>query len=31
VQKYYAVKIKYGLSFRDNKIQPFEVLGITSI
>ena len=31
VQKYYAVKIKYGLSFRYNKIQPFESCGITSI
>ena len=31
VQKYYAVKIKYGLSFRDNKIQPFESCGINSI
>ena len=31
VQKYYAVKVKYGLSFRDNKIQPFKSCGITSI
>ena len=31
VQKYYAVKVKYGLSFRGNKIQPFEPCGITSI
>ena len=31
VQKYYAVKVKYGLSFRGNKIQPFESCGITSI
>ena len=31
VQKYYSVKVKYGLSFRDNKIQPFKSCGITSI
>ena len=31
VQKYYAVKIKYGLSFRSNKKRPFEDCGITSI
>ena len=31
VQKYYAGKIKYGLSFRDNKIQLFESCGINSI
>ena len=31
VKKYYAVKVKYGLSFRDNKIQPFKSCGITSI
>ena len=31
MQKYYEVKIKYGLSFRDNKIQPFESCGINSI
>ena len=28
VQKDHAVKVKYGLSFRDNKIQPFESCGI---
>ena len=31
VQKYYAVKIKYELSFNDNKTHPFEGCGITSI
>ena len=31
VQKYYAVKVKYGFSFSDNKIQPFESCGITTI
>ena len=31
VQKYYAVKVKYGLSFRSNKKRPFEDCGITSI
>ena len=31
VQKYYAVKIKYGLSFRSNKKRPFEDCGINSL
>jgi hypothetical protein len=31
VQKYYAVKVKYELSFNDNKTHPFEGCGITSI
>ena len=31
VQKYYAVKVKYGLSFKGNDINPFESCGITSI
>ena len=31
VQKYHAVKVKYGLSFRDNKTQPFESCGINSL
>ena len=31
VQKYYAVKVKYGLSFVDNKTHPFESCGITTI
>ena len=31
VQKYYAVKVKYGLSFKGNKAHPFEVCGINSI
>jgi hypothetical protein len=31
VKKYYAVKVKYGLSFRGNKTHPFESCGITSI
>jgi len=31
VQKYYAVKVKYGLSFTSNKAHPFEGCGITSI
>ena len=31
VKKYYAVKVKYGLSFHGNKIQPFEGCGINSL
>ena len=31
VQKYYAVKVKYGLSFRGNKTHPFEGCGINSL
>ena len=31
VQKYYAVKVKYGLSFSSNKAHPFEGCGITTI
>ena len=31
VQKYYAVKVKYGLSFKGNKKRPFEGCGITSL
>jgi hypothetical protein len=31
VQKYYAVKVKYGLSFEDNEIHPFEGCGINSL
>ena len=31
VQKYYAVKVKYGLSFEDNETHPFESCGITPI
>jgi len=31
VQKYYAVKVKYGLSFSGNKAHPFEGCGINSI
>ena len=31
VQKYDAVKVKYGLSFKDNETRPFEGCGITSI
>ena len=31
VQKYHAVKVKYGLSFSSNKKRPFEGCGITSI
>jgi len=31
VQKYYAVKIKYGLSFKGNEMHPFEGCGINSI
>ena len=31
VQKYYAVKVKYGLSFNSNKTHPFKSCGITSI
>ena len=29
VQKYYAVKVKYGLSFRNNEPRPFKSCGIT--
>jgi len=31
VQKYYAVKVKYGLSFKGNKAHPFEGCGINLI
>ena len=31
VKKYYAVKVNYGLSFKDNKAYPFESCGIASI
>jgi hypothetical protein len=31
VQKYYAVKVKYGLSFKSNKAKLFEGCGISSI
>ena len=31
VKKYYAVKVKYGLSFKDNETRPFEGCGINSI
>ena len=31
VQKYYDVKIKYGLSFIRNKKRPFEDCGVTSL
>ena len=31
VQRYYAVKIKYGLSFNSNKTHPFKSCGITTI
>ena len=31
VQKYYAVKVKYGLSFNSNKRRPFEGCGINSL
>ena len=31
VQKYYAVKVKYGLSFKGNEMHPFEGCGITSL
>lgn len=31
VQKYYVVKVKYGLSFSSNKAHPFEGCGISSI
>ena len=31
VQKYYAVKVKYGLSFNSNKKRPFEGCGINSL
>ena len=31
VQKYHAVKVKYGLSFQSNKRRPFEGCGINSI
>ena len=30
VQRYYAVKVKYGLSFKGNEMHPFEGCGITS-
>lgn len=30
VQKYYAVKVEYGLSFKTNKTSPFENCGLTS-
>ena len=30
VQKYHAVKVKYGLSFKGNKKRPFEGCGINS-
>jgi hypothetical protein len=30
-QRYYEVKVKYGLSFQGNKRRPFESCGITSI
>jgi hypothetical protein len=29
VQKYYAVKVKYGLSFKGNEMHPFEGCGIS--
>ena len=29
VQKYYAVKVKYGLSFNNNSKRPFQSCGIT--
>ncbi len=29
VQKYYAVKVKYGLSFRNNEPRPFKSCGIS--
>ena len=31
VQKYYEVKVKYGLSFQSNKRHPFESCGITLV
>ena len=31
VQKYYAVKVKYGLSFKGNETRPFERCGITVV
>ena len=31
VQKYYAVKVRYGLSFRNNEPRPFQSCGITTI
>jgi hypothetical protein len=31
VQKYYAVKVKYELSFKDNETRPFEGCGINSL
>ena len=31
VQKYYAVKVKYSLSFKDNETRPFEGCGINSL
>ena len=31
VRKYYAVKVKYGLSFKNNSKRPFQSCGITSI
>ena len=31
VQKYYAVKVKYGLSFKGNEKRPFEGCGINSL
>ena len=31
VQKYHAVKVKYGLSFKGNEMHPFEGCGITTI
>ena len=29
VQKYYAVKVEYGLSFRNNEPRPFKSCGIS--
>jgi hypothetical protein len=31
VQKYYEVKVKYSLSFKDNEMHPFEGCGITTL
>ena len=31
VQRYYAVKVKYSLSFSSNKMHPFKGCGINSI
>ena len=31
LQKYYAVKVKYGLSFKNNSKRPFQSCGITPI